>query len=185
MVSGAVRTDFILSAEIMAIALAELTKPPAESALPVAEPSFWLLAASLALVAVAITIGVYGVVGIIVKMDDVGLNMAGRATRGAQAFGRGLVRAMPKVLKALSLIGIAAMIWVGGGIIVHGLEEFGVREPGHTIHDLAVGAGHALPAIHGLAEWVVGAIGAGLVGLLLGGILVAIHHAVARPKTAH
>ena len=185
MIAGAVRTDFILSAEIMAIALAELTKPPAESVLPVAEPSFWLLAASLALVAVAITVGVYGVVGLIVKMDDVGLNMAQRRNGGVQAFGRGLVLAMPKVLKALSVIGIAAMIWVGGGIIVHGLEEFGVHEPGHTIHDLAVGAGHALPAIHGLAEWVVGAAGAGLVGLLLGAVLVAVHHAFAGRKTEH
>ncbi|HEY0115879.1 MAG TPA: DUF808 domain-containing protein [Allosphingosinicella sp.] len=185
MVAGAVRTDFILSAEIMAIALAELKTPSAESVLPAAEPSFWLLAASLALVALAITVGVYGVVGLIVKMDDVGLHMAQRPSRGAQAFGRGLVRAMPKVLKALSVIGIAAMIWVGGGIIVHGLEGFGIDEPGHSIHALAVAAGHALPALHAVVEWIVEAAGAGLVGLAVGAVIVTVHHLVARPKNGH
>jgi predicted DNA repair protein MutK len=114
MVSGAIRTDFILSAEIMAIALAE-----------VADEAFWTRAAILALVAVAITIGVYGLVGLIVKMDDIGLHLAERRSRLARALGRGLVHAMPKVMSALSTIGIAAMIWVGGGIIVHGLEVFG------------------------------------------------------------
>jgi predicted DNA repair protein MutK len=113
MVSGAVRTDLILSAEIMAIALGE-----------VAEESIWLQAGILFVVAVAITIGVYGMVGLIVKMDDIGLNMAKRDARSVQAIGRGLVRAMPKLLAGLSVIGIAAMIWVGGGIFLHGMHEY-------------------------------------------------------------
>ncbi|HEX8262110.1 MAG TPA: DUF808 family protein, partial [Allosphingosinicella sp.] len=101
MVAGAVRTDFILSAEIMAIALAE-----------VAAETFLSRAVILAVVAVAITVGVYGLVGLIVKMDDIGLHLAERRNRGSQAVGRALVHAMPKVMAALSTIGIAAMIWV-------------------------------------------------------------------------
>ena len=165
MVAGAIRTDFILSAEIMAIALAEVTTEP-----------FPLRAAILALVAVAITFGVYGVVGIIVKMDDVGLHLAQRRASGPRALGRALVKAMPIVMKALSTIGIAAMIWVGGGILVHGLEEFGWAAPAHLIHDLAVAAGHVVPAIQGLVEWVVEAAGAGIFGLAVGGAIVVLHH---------
>jgi hypothetical protein len=87
---------------------------------------------------------------------------------------------MPKLMAALSVIGIAAMIWVGGGIIVHGLAQFGLGAVEHAIHDMAVAAGHALPAVHGVIEWTVTAAAAGLLGLLLGGIIVAAHHAVAR-----
>ena len=168
MVSGAVRTDFILSAEIMAIALAEVSNEP-----------FATRALILAVVAIAITAGVYGFVALIVKMDDVGLHLAQRRNSGARAFGRGLVLAMPHFLSFLSIVGIAAMIWVGGGIIVHGLEVFGLAGPAHVIHDAAAAAGHALPAVHGLVEWVVGAAGAGILGLALGALIVAVHHAVA------
>jgi predicted DNA repair protein MutK len=171
MVSGAIRTDFILSAEIMVIALNEVTAE-----------TFWIRAAILVVVAIAITIGVYGVVGLIVKMDDVGLHLAERQNGGARALGRGLVRAMPKLLKALSVIGIAAMIWVGGGIIVHGLAHFHVEAPEHVIHAAAVAAAHAVPFAHGLVEWLVTAAGAGVVGLVVGAVVVAIHHAVAHKK---
>ena len=167
MVAGAIRTDFILSAEIMAIALAEVATEP-----------FPLRAAILAIVAVAITLGVYGVVGLIVKMDDVGLHLAQRRASGTRALGRGLVHAMPIVMKALSIVGIAAMIWVGGGIIVHGLEEFGLGGIAHFIHDLAEAVAHVVPAVESLVEWVVGAIGSGLVGLAIGGVIVVVHHAV-------
>jgi predicted DNA repair protein MutK len=169
MVAGAVRTDFILSAEIMAIALAEVSGEP-----------FWTRAMILALVAVAITVGVYGVVGLIVKMDDVGLHMAERRNRGTQAMGRALVHAMPKVMAALSTIGIAAMIWVGGGIIVHGLEEFGLAAPAHVIHDVGAAVAHALPALGEAIEWTVGAVGSGLLGLAIGAVIVAAHHKLAR-----
>jgi predicted DNA repair protein MutK len=173
MVVGAIRTDFILSAEIMAIALAE-----------VAVESLAMRGAILALVAVAITFGVYGAVGLIVKMDDVGLHLAGRRNPGTRALGRGLVHAMPKVMAALSTIGIAAMIWVGGGIIVHGLETFGVAEPAHLIHDLAVKAAHAVPALHGLIEWTVGAAGSGLFGLGIGALIVLALKLVPRRRAA-
>ncbi len=169
MVSGAVRTDFILSAEIMAIALAEVASEP-----------FLTRAMILAVVAVAITVGVYGFVGLIVKMDDIGLHLAERRNRGARALGRGLVHAMPGVMSAISTIGIAAMIWVGGGIIVHGLEVFGFSAPAHLLHEAGAAAGHAVPAMAGAIEWTVGAAGSGLVGLALGALIVLVHHKVAR-----
>ncbi len=169
MVAGAIRTDFILSAEIMAIALAEVASEP-----------FVSRAIILAVVAIAITVGVYGMVGMIVKMDDVGLHLAQRRTAMARAFGRALVHAMPWVMRVLSVVGIAAMIWVGGGIILHGLEEFGVSAPAHVVHDVAAAAGHAVPAAQGVVEWIIAAAGAGLVGLLLGGVIVAVHHQFAR-----
>jgi uncharacterized protein len=168
-VGGAVRTDFILSAEIMAIALAEVASEP-----------FWTRAMILAVVAIAITIGVYGLVGLIVKMDDIGLHLAERRNRGARALGRGLVLAMPKVMSALSTIGIAAMIWVGGQIIVHGMEVFGFAGPAHVIHDAGAAAGHAVPAMAGAIEWSVGAAGSGLIGLALGALIVLVHHKLAR-----
>jgi hypothetical protein len=171
MVAGAVRTDFILSAEIMVIALNE-----------VADVSFAMRAVILAIVAIAITIGVYGVVGMIVKMDDVGLHLAKRERGPLAALGRGLVKGMPKLLSFLSTVGIAAMLWVGGQIIVHGLATFHVEAPEHVIHDAAVGAAHAIPFAHGLVEWLVSAALAGVVGLVLGAAIVAVHHAVAHRK---
>ncbi|MDB5668692.1 MAG: putative transport system rane protein [Alphaproteobacteria bacterium] len=171
MVSGAVRTDFILSAEIMAIALNEVATEP-----------FLLRALILLVVALAITAGVYGVVGLIVKMDDVGLHLSQRANAGTRALGRGLVRLMPGLMKVLSVVGIAAMIWVGGSIIVHGLAQFGIDQPEHIIHDLAVAAGHAVPAVHGFVEWLVTTAGAGLVGFLLGAAVVAVLHPFVKHK---
>ncbi len=164
-VSGAVRTDFILSAEIMAIALADLP-----------EQSILMQAMVLAAVGVAITIGVYGVVGLIVKMDDVGLHLAQRSGAGTRAIGRGLVKGMPALLKGLAAIGTAAMVWVGGGIIVHGLEEFGLETIPHWIHGAAAAAAHAVPFAHGVVEWIVSAAGSAVVGLVVGSVLtVAVH----------
>ncbi len=166
MVSGAVRTDLILSAEIMAIALGE-----------VAQESIWLQAGILFVVAVAITIGVYGMVGLIVKMDDIGLNMAKRDARSVQAIGRGLVRAMPKLLAALSVIGIAAMIWVGGGIFLHGMHEYHFTPLPEWLDAASHAAGAAIPAASGLVQWVVHAVGSGAFGLVIGGVIVGVHHA--------
>jgi predicted DNA repair protein MutK len=118
-------------------------------------------------------------------MDDVGLHLAERRMSPLRAVGRGLVIGMPLVMKALSLIGTAAMIWVGGGIIVHGLEEFGVEGPGHLIHDAAEGAGNALPAAHSVVEWVVSAAGAGIVGLVVGAVIVGLLHLFKGKKAAH
>ncbi len=123
--SSAIRTDFILSGEIMAIALATVADRP-----------IMIQAGALIAVSFGITIAVYGVVGFIVKMDDIGVHLAARASRFMSAFGRGLVKSMPHLLKGLSVIGTAAMLWVGGGIIVHGLEHFGLNAVPHVIHDL-------------------------------------------------
>ena len=101
-----------------------------------------------------------------------------------QRIGRGLVTGMPYLLKSLSYIGTAAMLWVGGGIIVHGLEEFGVAEPGHTIHHLAEVAGAASGHAGPVVAWFVGALGAGLVGLAVGAVIVALLH-LKPGKTAH
>jgi uncharacterized protein len=169
MVKGAIRTDFILSAEIMAIALGE-----------VADQAIGLRAAILAIVAIVITAGVYGAVGLIVKMDDIGLHLARRRSRGTRLIGRALVKAMPVVMALLSIVGIAAMIWVGGGIVLHGLEGFGLAEPAHGIHHVAQAAGHQLPSMAGAVEWVVAAAAAGLFGLLLGSLLTGIHTLFAR-----
>jgi hypothetical protein len=164
-VSGAVRTDFILSAEIMAIALAE-----------VADTGIVAQAVALALVALAITAGVYGVVAVIVKLDDVGLHLARRESAGVQALGRGMVKAMPVIMAALAAIGTAAMIWVGGGIIVHGLAGLGWKAPEEAIHHAAEAVAGTVPGLHGALAWVVTAIGSGIVGLAVGGIVAAAVH---------
>ena len=168
-VSGAVRTDFILSAEIMAIALAEL-------------PGLSLVtrAAALVAVAVAITVGVYGVVGIIVKMDDIGLHLSRREGASTRAIGRTLVRGMPILLTALSHIGVAAMVWVGGGILLHGMEAFGIRTIPHVIHQLAERSAHAVPFASSAIEWLVTALGSAVIGLCVGGLIVAIIHMLPR-----
>ena len=168
MVGGAIRTDFILSAEIMAIALAE-----------VADQTIVMQGMILIFVAIAITVVVYGVVGLIVKMDDIGLNLAKRGTAAVRGIGRGLVAAMPPLLSGLSTIGTAAMLWVGGQIVVHGIEHFGFKTLPDFIHHMAEGAAAAVPFAGAVVEWVVGAIGYGIFGVILGGIIVAVHHKVA------
>jgi len=168
-VTGAIRTDFILSAEIMAISLNE-----------VADQSFWLRAAALTAVAVAITGAVYGAVALIVKMDDFGVHLAREGTRARRALGRQIARAMPILLSALSIIGTAAMIWVGGGIVVHGLDEFGLDTIPHWIHELEH-HGHEL--IGGFGEWLFGALGYALFGLVLGSLAIAGHSLWGRARS--
>jgi predicted DNA repair protein MutK len=163
-VKGAIRTDFILSAEIMAIALASLEN------LTLAKT-----AAALTVVAFAITVGVYGVVALIVKLDDIGLHMAERRSASTRAIGDALVYVVPKILTALTGIGTAAMLWVGGGILLHGLEELRLFEGlAHVIDDLAHTAGAAAGKLSGLVQWLVNALAAAIVGILVGGVIVAI-----------
>lgn len=173
MVAGAIRTDLILSGEIMAISLAS-----------VAGATIGEQAVALAVVGVGITAMVYGVVALIVKADDAGVVLARSGSGFLRGIGRSLVSGMPYLLKTLSYIGTAAMLWVGGGIIVHGLEEFGVAEPGHSIHHFAQAAGHASGSLGPVVEWLVNAAGAGIVGVALGAVIVAALHL--RPgKAAH
>ena len=163
-VKGAIRTDFILSAEIMAIALASLDH------LTLATTAIALL-----VVALAITAGVYGVVALIVKLDDIGLHMAERRNAGARAIGDALVHVVPKLLVALSGIGTAAMLWVGGGILLHGLEETGLlRALPHAIHDGAAHVAGATGVLEPAVEWLLNALAGALVGLVIGGIIVIV-----------
>jgi len=173
-VSGAIRTDLILSGEIMAIALSELP-----------DMAIGTQAIALALVGIAITVGVYGVVAAIVKMDDIGLHLAAREGRVSQAIGRGLVKAMPVVLKVLAIVGTAAMVWVGGGIIVHGMEEFGFTTLPHLIHDTAHHAGEAMPVAGGAVAWFVGAVGSAIIGLIVGAVIVGVLHLIPRRGASH
>ena len=172
-VSGAIRTDFILSAEIMVIALSDVATKP-----------IWEQAIVLALVGIVITIAVYGVVALIVKMDDIGLHLAQRSSTVVQALGRGLVKGMPLVMSALSVIGTAAMVWVGGQIIVHGVEEFGFTAVPQWIHHTAESAAAAVPVAKGAVNWAVNAFFSGIVGLILGGAIALGLHAV-KGKKAH
>jgi len=162
-VTGAVRTDFILSAEIMVISLNEVVDEP-----------FVSRAAILAIVAVGITVLVYGVVGVIVKMDDVGVHLAGRPGKGMARFGRGLVRAMPRLLAALTVIGTAAMLWVGGHIILVGTDELGLHGLYGAVHHLEEAAHEATGALGGVVGWLVNTLGSALLGLVVGAVLVAV-----------
>lgn len=168
-VGGAIKTDFILSAEIMAITLAA-----------VPGSGFWTQAAVLATVGIGITVAVYGAVALIVKADDIGLALARSQARSVfggllRGFGRALVKGMPVFVGILGVVGTAAMIWVGGGIVVHGLESYGLPQLGHLIHDAAVAVSLVLPAAFiGIAEWLVTAAGSGLVGLILGALLIPV-----------
>lgn len=170
--AGAIKTDFILSAEIMTISLA---------AIP--ESNFWFEAATLAMVAIGITVVVYGSVALIVKADDVGLHLAERGRLGlTRSFGRAIVRAMPGFMKILTIVGTAAMLWVGGSIIVHGLEEMGYGWLGHLIHDWAYAFGHMVPAsIEGFGEWFAKAAMDGVLGVVLGLLLMPVAQKVITP----
>lgn len=178
-ISGAVRTDFILSAEIMAIVLNELTQNA------VIADSLWQKGAALAIVAVVVTIAVYGTVAIIVKLDDIGLALTKRESEGAQKFGAGLVAFVPKLLIALSVIGTVAMLWVGGGIIIHGTHEIGF----HLFYDIAHGAEYAVAgvtgALSGVAGWFTYAAISAVVGVVLGAIIAFVLHKVIGYEGAH
>ena len=159
-VSSAIRTDFILSTEIMVITLNELTGS-----------GLGVQAAALALVGLAVTVAVYGVVAVIVKMDDLGLHMIESGGSTAR-IGRTLVTSMPVLLKALMLIGTAAMLWVGGGILIHGLAVFGVEGLEEAIHHAAIAVGDTSP----LLEWLVTAVCSGIVGLAAGCLVAGLLH---------
>ena len=173
-VKGAIKTDFILSAEIMTISLAAIEAS-----------SLWKDAATLAVVGLMITAVVYGAVALIVKMDDVGLHLARESrTDLGRGIGRGLVSGMPKLMWFLSTVGTLAMLWVGGNIVVHGLHTLGLHEPYGTIHHLAELAAQAVPQAAGLVGWAVTAALDGVVGLALGLVLIPVVTRVIGPLAA-
>jgi len=175
-VSGAVRTDFILSAEIMAIALAE-----------VADETLVTRAAVLAAVAVAITVAVYGAVALIVKMDDIGLHLSERRNAASRKLGHALLWAMPKLLNLLSSLGTVAMLWVGGGILLHGLHELGVHAPSDWAHGVQHAVELASGSLGAALGWLTYAVLSALFGLVLGAAVAVLVHMVqkARGKGAH
>lgn len=173
-VAGAIKTDFILSAEIMTIALGELP-----------DSALWVEAVTLALVAVVITVLVYGSVALIVKMDDIGLYLARTAAwRGTRALGRGLVLAMPMFLSFLATLGTAAMLWVGGSMLVHGAEVFGFAAPAHAFEHWAEIVAHAVPVAQGFVTWAVKAALDGVVGLIAGLAIIPLATRVIGPLFA-
>lgn len=162
-VAGAIRTDFILSAEIMAIALASIEGY-----------SLALEAAALAVVAIAITVGVYGTVALIVKLDDIGLHIYKNRQGTMASFGRALLHFVPKLLKFLSTVGVLAMLWVGGGILLHGMEELGLETLPHTVHEAADSIAAGFGPMGPMVEWLASAVAASIVGLLIGIVIVVI-----------
>ena len=161
-IASAIRTDFILSAEIMVIALKD-----------VLDEGFVSRAVILIVVAILITLAVYGVVALIVKMDDVGLRMVQSGKPSAAKFGRGLVAGMPKLLALLSTVGTAAMVWVGGHILIVGADELGWSGPYDLVHSLEEPV-HDITGVGGILAWLVNTAASGLVGVAVGFVVVAV-----------
>jgi uncharacterized protein len=173
MVAGAIRTDFILSAEIMVIALNE-----------VAGEAFLSRAVILFVVAIAITVLVYGVVALIVKMDDVGLHLTERTSAAAQRLGHGLVRAMPRLLAVISVVGTAAMLWVGGHILLVGVDDLGWHWPYDRVHHWEEDVEHAVEGIGAALAWCVNTAASLVIGAIWGAVVVAVMHVLPLPKRA-
>jgi len=125
---------------------------------------------------------VYGVAAIIVKLDDIGLALAERKSPGLQRFGRGLVRAMPYVMRVISTIGVAAMIWVGGHLVLSGSYTLGWHGPYGLVHHLEDAAG-TVPAVGGILAWLVDTVASALVGILVGFAVIGVLRLV--PKRKH
>ncbi len=173
-VAGAIRTDFILSAEIMVIALNEVVDSDPDA-------GFVMRAVILAVVAVLITVLVYGVVALIVKMDDIGLRLAQRSSAAAQRIGHALVGAMPKLLAVISVVGTLAMLWVGGHILLMSLDELGLHAPYGLVHDWEVAVHDAVGGVVGsVLGWLVNTLASAVVGVVVGFVVVGVMHLVPR-----
>jgi predicted DNA repair protein MutK len=160
-IKGAIRTDFILSAEIIVISLGT-----------VKDALFSVQVSVVAGIALLMTIGVYGLVAGIVKLDDAGLHLVKYTTATVWAnikctVGRGLLLFAPVLMKALSVIGTAAMFMVGGGILLHGIP------PAHHAVEAVVAASNTVPAIGGLAAALMPTLLGALVGVIAGGLVLA------------
>ncbi len=173
LVKGAVRTDLVLSAEIMVIVLKEVLERP-----------LVLRAAVLAVVGFAITLGIYGAVALIVKMDDLGLVLAESEVNLGQKVGQALVRGMPLALAWLSRVGVAAMLWVAGHIAITGSHELGFRLPYEAVHALAEWVRSSVPGFGGLAAWIADTGVSAVVGLVVGGTAILATSLVARARKA-
>lgn len=169
-VASAIRTDFILSAEIMALTLAG-----------VSGSSITTQAIVLAAVGILITLAVYGVVALIVKADDLGIVMAKTSSPTLQAIGRGLVIGMPVFLKILSAVGTAAMLWVGGSILVHGMAELGFAAPEHIIHDMTEAVVSAISIAPAVIDWLATSAQQAVLAIVVGAVTMVVVGKVAMP----
>ncbi|MBP3088936.1 DUF808 domain-containing protein [Corynebacterium sp. sy017] len=159
LVRGAITTDLILSAEIMVISLNEVANQP-----------LWMEASVLIMVAFVVTLLVYGAVGLLVKIDDFGLALGKKDNESTQKIGRALVVAMPKILNVISIVGMFAMLWVGGHILITGLAELGFP----LFHDLVEHVLHAIAPNGGLWHWLVETFLSLVFGTVVGGIIAVI-----------
>lgn len=174
-IAGAIKTDFILSAEIMTIALTNIPESP-----------LWKEAAILAFVAIGVTVAIYGVVALIVKLDDIGLFLARTArSHSLRLIGRGMVSGVPILLKVLSFVGTLAMLWVGGNIVSHGLSDLGWPALYDGIHHLADGMAAKVSAqLAGAVSWLTTAVADGIFGVILGVLLIPVVTRVIVPLLA-
>jgi predicted DNA repair protein MutK len=170
-VKSAIKTDFILSAEIMVLSLAAIEAD-----------GVVLRGIILAIVAVGITALVYGSVAVLVKADDVGLKLASAGRLAVtRSIGKSIVKAMPRFMSVVSTVGTTAMLWVGGSIVLHSLDELGLSAPYQTIHHAAEAVAQATPVAPGFVEWAVTAGLDGILGLLLGFVLIPLVKYVISP----
>jgi len=171
-VAGAIKTDLILSAEIMTLALSMIETN-----------SIWIELGTLVLVGIMITVLVYGVVAVIVKLDDFGVFLARKGRLSVtRTIGRLTVRGVPKLLLLLTIIGTAAMLWVGGNIFIHGLHELGVHQPfGWISNFAAVLAGQVTSSLAGAMNWFATAFADGIFGFILGTVVVIFMMKIAEP----
>ena len=165
LVTGAIRTDMVLSAEIMVIALNEVADQPFVPRLTI-----------LIVVAVLLTVAVYGVVAVIVKIDDVGLHLTQTGSRVGQKVGRGLVAGMPKLLSTLSAVGTVAMLWVGGHILLAGSDHLGWHTPYDSVHYVEDRVRHSVKAVGAVLAWLVNTGASAVIGLIVGAVVVALMH---------
>ncbi|MEF9981265.1 MULTISPECIES: DUF808 domain-containing protein [unclassified Glutamicibacter] len=162
-IGSAVRTDLVLSAEIMVISLNEVSHEP-----------FLNRALILIVIAILMTVVVYGAVGLIVKMDDIGLHMAAKPRQLTQKIGRGLVKAMPIVMSILSKVGVIAMLWVGGHLLLVGMDELGWHAPYGFVHHVELLVHDATGQAGAVLGWLVNTAFSCLAGFIMGTVITVI-----------
>jgi len=170
LVAGAVRTDLILSVEIMMVALNEVANQP-----------FAMRVASLIVVAIAMTAAVYGFVALLVKMDDMGIALRRKGTSAfTRRLGHGMVTAMPKILAFISSVGTVAMLWVGGHLMLRSAYDLGMHNPWDLIEGPVSAVHHAVPFIGGVLAWILETAASAVVGLVIGSLVMFIVEAIER-----
>ena len=173
-IGAAVRTDLVLSAEIMVISLNE-----------VAHETLLNRALILILIAFAMTVGVYGVVGLIVKMDDVGLHLAQKSSTFVQKVGRGLVKGMPILMSVLGKVGVVAMLWVGGHLLLVGMDELGFHAPYGFVHHMEILVHDATGSAGAVLGWLVNTAFSCVAGFIVGCVVTAVVLGIKKLRAKH